>query len=82
MAERLANLAWRTPELLHEVRRSDSFYFDKLCHTTMPSWTKGRVALVGDAAYYPSPAAGRGGSLAIDGAAALADAFIACAGDF
>ena len=82
MVERLANVGWRTPELLVEVRRSDSFYFDKLCHTTMPSWTKGRVALVGDAAYCPSPAAGRGGSLAIDGAAALADAFVACDGDF
>ena len=41
----------------------------------MPSWTKGRIALVGDAGYCASPAAGRGGSLAIDGAAALADAF-------
>ena len=82
MAERLANVGWRTPELLAEVSRSNGFYFDKLCHTTMPSWTKGRIALVGDAAYCPSPAAGRGGSLAIDGAAALADAFVACDGDF
>ena len=40
----------------------------------MPAWTKGRVALVGDAGYCASPAAGKGGSLAIDGAAALADA--------
>jgi 2-polyprenyl-6-methoxyphenol hydroxylase-like FAD-dependent oxidoreductase len=41
----------------------------------MPSWTKGRIALVGDAAYCASPAAGMGGSLAIVGATALADAF-------
>ena len=41
----------------------------------MPSWTNGRVALVGDAAYCASPAAGMGGSLAIIGAPALADAF-------
>ena len=40
----------------------------------MESWTKGRVALVGDAGYCPSPAAGMGGSMAILGAAALADA--------
>ncbi|GAB2684952.1 FAD-dependent monooxygenase [Mucilaginibacter koreensis] len=66
---------WRTAELLKEVQQSDTFYFDKLCHVRMPSWTKGRVALVGDAAYCPSPAAGRGGSIAIDGAGALADAF-------
>ncbi|QJD95735.1 FAD-binding monooxygenase [Mucilaginibacter robiniae] len=66
---------WRTAELLEEVQRSKTFYFDKLCQMKMPSWTKGRVALVGDAGYCASPAAGRGGSLAIDGAAALANAF-------
>jgi 2-polyprenyl-6-methoxyphenol hydroxylase-like FAD-dependent oxidoreductase len=73
---------WRTPELLEEVKNSKTFYFDKLCQMKMPSWTKGRVALVGDAGYCASPAAGRGGSLAIDGAAALADAFLNCNGDF
>lgn len=66
--------SWRTAELLKELMSSKTFYFDKLCQIKMPSWTKGRVALVGDAAYCASPAAGMGGSLAIDGAAALADA--------
>lgn len=73
---------WRTPELLEEVKNSKTFYFDKLCQMKMPSWTKGRVALVGDAGYCASPAAGRGGSLAIDGAAALADAFQKCHNNF
>ena len=66
---------WRTAELLEELDRSESFYFDKMCQIKMPGWTKGRVALVGDAAYCASPAAGMGGSLAIVGATALADAF-------
>ena len=66
---------WRTAELLQEVQNSKTFYFDKLCQMKMASWTKGKVALVGDAGYCASPAAGRGGSLAIDGAAALANAF-------
>ncbi|MEI9950229.1 MAG: FAD-dependent monooxygenase [Pseudomonadota bacterium] len=48
----------------------------------MPSWSRGRVALVGDAAYCASPAAGKGGSLALDGAAALADAFQKYPGNF
>ncbi|MBN9686382.1 MULTISPECIES: FAD-dependent monooxygenase [unclassified Corallococcus] len=74
VVDRFAGTGWRTAELLEEVRGSKSFYFDKLCQIRMPSWTKGRVALVGDAGYCPSPAAGMGGSLAIDGAAALADA--------
>ena len=66
---------WRTAELLEEMSESDNFYFDKLCQVQMSSWTKGRVALVGDAAYCPSPAAGMGGSVAILGAAALGEAF-------
>ena len=74
ISEQFAGVGWRTTELLAEVARSKSFYFDKLCQVKMPSWSRGRVALVGDAAYCASPAAGKGGSLALDGAAALADA--------
>lgn len=47
----------------------------------MPKWTSGRVALVGDAGYCTSPAAGMGGSLAIIGATALHDAFRTADGD-
>ncbi|SDW99033.1 2-polyprenyl-6-methoxyphenol hydroxylase [Paenibacillus sp. CF384] len=77
-----AGMGWRMPELLEEVKNSTTFYFDKLCQMKMLSWIKGRVALVGDAGYCASPAAGMGGSLAIDGAAALADAFQNCQGDY
>jgi 2-polyprenyl-6-methoxyphenol hydroxylase-like FAD-dependent oxidoreductase len=80
--QQFAGMGWRTPELLDEVATSKTFYFDNLCQIKMPSWTKGRVALVGDAGYCASPAAGKGGSLAIDGAAALADAFEKCNGNF
>jgi len=73
---------WRTPELLEELNRCKDFYFDKMCQIRMPSWTKGRVALVGDAGYCASPAAGMGGSLAIVGATALADAFQKYPGSF
>jgi 2-polyprenyl-6-methoxyphenol hydroxylase-like FAD-dependent oxidoreductase len=65
---------WRVRELLEEMSRCEDFYFDKLCQIRMKSWASDRVALVGDAAYCPSPAAGMGGSMAILGAAALADA--------
>jgi 2-polyprenyl-6-methoxyphenol hydroxylase-like FAD-dependent oxidoreductase len=72
--EQFAGLSWRTAELLEEVKQSANFYFDKFCQIKMPSWTKGRVALVGDAGYCASPAAGMGASLSISGAGALADA--------
>jgi len=71
----MKGMAWRTAELEQELIKSSSFYFDKFCQIKMPSWTKGRVALIGDAGYCASPAAGMGGSLAIIGATALADAF-------
>jgi 2-polyprenyl-6-methoxyphenol hydroxylase-like FAD-dependent oxidoreductase len=80
--DQFTGVGWRTAELLQEVQRSKSFYFDKLCQVRMSDWSKGRVALVGDAAYCASPAAGMGGSLAIDGAAALGDAMRDNAGDF
>ncbi|OOQ56547.1 FAD-dependent monooxygenase [Mucilaginibacter pedocola] len=81
IAEAFANVGWRAPELLDEALASPNFYFDKFCQVKMPEWTKGRVALIGDAAYCASPAAGMGGSLAIEGAAALADALQKCNGD-
>jgi 2-polyprenyl-6-methoxyphenol hydroxylase-like FAD-dependent oxidoreductase len=59
----------------------DTFYFDKLSQIKMPKWTSRRIALVGDAGYCASPAAGMGGSLAIIGATALHDAFLAADGN-
>jgi 2-polyprenyl-6-methoxyphenol hydroxylase-like FAD-dependent oxidoreductase len=80
--EHLAGAGWRTDELLEHMNASDNFYFDKLCQVRMSAWTRGRVALVGDAGYCPSPAAGMGGSMALLGAAGLADAFQKHPGDF
>jgi len=82
VSQQMQGMGWRTPELQKELMDSASFYFDKFCQIKMPSWTKGRVALVGDAGYCASPAAGMGGSLAIIGAAALADAFLAHQNDY
>ena len=80
--EQFAGEGWRGPELLEEIANAGNFYFDKACQIKMPSWTKGRVVLVGDAGYCASPAAGIGGSLSISGAAALADALLKHNGDF
>ena len=74
-------MSWRSAELQEELLNAKSFYFDKFCQIKMQSWTKGRVALVGDAGYCASPAAGMGGSLAIIGATVLADALAKHDGD-
>jgi 2-polyprenyl-6-methoxyphenol hydroxylase-like FAD-dependent oxidoreductase len=56
--EQFEGQGWRTRELLDEMIHCDDFYFDQLCQVRMGSWTKGRVAPVGDAGYCASPAAG------------------------
>jgi 2-polyprenyl-6-methoxyphenol hydroxylase-like FAD-dependent oxidoreductase len=60
--------------MLEHVDADDDFYFDKINQIRMPIWSKGRIALVGDAGYCVSPVAGMGGSMAIIGAARIADA--------
>jgi 2-polyprenyl-6-methoxyphenol hydroxylase-like FAD-dependent oxidoreductase len=80
--QQFAGQGWRTDELLAEVKEAGVSYFDKFSQIKMPSWTKGRVALVGDAGYCASPAAGVGASLAMAGAAAVAAALEKHDGNF
>lgn len=70
-----------TDDIIDSALNADNFYFDKLSQNRLPNWSSGRVALVGDAAYCPSPAAGMGGSVAILGATALYDAFLSSGDD-
>jgi 2-polyprenyl-6-methoxyphenol hydroxylase-like FAD-dependent oxidoreductase len=62
------------PALLDDMWRADDFYCVMTNQVRMRSWHTGRVALVGDAAYCPSPMTGQGTSLAMIGAYALARA--------
>ncbi|UQU62613.1 FAD-dependent monooxygenase [Couchioplanes caeruleus] len=47
-------------------------YYDHVAQVEMPSWSRGRVVLLGDAAYAVSLLAGQGASLAVAGAYVLA----------
>jgi 2-polyprenyl-6-methoxyphenol hydroxylase-like FAD-dependent oxidoreductase len=67
-----SNTNWKIPEILDAMLHSDDLYFDEVSQIHMPSWTKGRVALVGDAAQAPSFFTGMGTSLALQGATLLA----------
>ncbi|WP_082006526.1 FAD-dependent monooxygenase [Sphingomonas sp. ERG5] len=67
-------LGWKVPTALKHMGTDDDFYFDRINQIRMPSWSKGRVVLVGDAGYCVSPVAGMGGSMAIIGAGRIAEA--------
>ena len=64
---------WRVPELLDRVRAADDLYFDSVSRVEVPTWSRGRIGLVGDAASCVS-LFGDGSSLAMTGAFTLADA--------
>src|SRR5699024_7979389 len=51
---------------------SSDFFFDSSAQVRLPAWSRGRVALVGDAVYCPSPISGKGTTLALVGAYVLA----------
>lgn len=67
-----AGAGWRVPELLDRVRATDDLYFDSVSRVQVPTWSRGRIALVGDAASCVS-LFGDGSSLAMIGAFTLAD---------
>ncbi|GAA4399973.1 FAD-dependent monooxygenase [Tsukamurella soli] len=69
--ERFDGAGWLVPQLLEQMRVSPDYAFDSLARVLMPSWTTGRVALVGDAGYCPTPLTGLGTSLALVGAYVL-----------
>jgi len=72
VAERFAGMGWVTPTLVEAVRTADDFYLDMVGQVRMDHWTRGRVALVGDAGYCPTPLTGLGTTLALVGAYVLA----------
>ncbi|GLQ98805.1 FAD-dependent monooxygenase [Dyella mobilis] len=73
VAARLSHLGGETPRLLEAMWHADDFYTEVAAQIQMPHWTKGRIALVGDAAYCASPLSGQGTSLALVGAFVLAN---------
>ncbi|WP_419818746.1 FAD-dependent monooxygenase [Glaciibacter flavus] len=81
LRERFVGMGWKTPALLAAMDMADDFYFDSYAQVKMPSWVNGRIALLGDAGYSPSPASGQGTNLAIVGAYVLAGELALTQGD-
>jgi 2-polyprenyl-6-methoxyphenol hydroxylase-like FAD-dependent oxidoreductase len=62
-------------------RLDGTFYFDSITQLRLDTWSRGRVALVGDAGFCPGPAVGGSTSLAVVGAYVLAGELAAAGGD-
>ncbi|MCI3276723.1 FAD-dependent monooxygenase [Streptomyces cylindrosporus] len=67
------SLGWYVPRALAGCPPSSRVYYDQVAQTDLPSWSRGRVVLVGDACQAVSLFSGQGASLAIAGAYVLAD---------
>jgi 2-polyprenyl-6-methoxyphenol hydroxylase-like FAD-dependent oxidoreductase len=64
--------AWKVPDVLVSAIESNDFYLDTMATLTIPTYSKGRYVLLGDAGYSASPSSGQATSLALIGADILA----------
>ncbi|MFY9602910.1 MAG: FAD-binding domain [Pseudolabrys sp.] len=72
LRERYGDGEWECPRILDQLDRTHELYFDRVSLIKMESWSRGRVALVGDAAFCVSLVAGQGSALAMISAYVLA----------
>ncbi|EMD24982.1 FAD-dependent monooxygenase [Amycolatopsis azurea] len=80
VAERFADFGWEVPALLEGLGDVDALYFDSLSQIHLDKWSRGRVVLLGDAAWCAGPG-GSGTGLAMMGAYILAGELAAADGD-
>ncbi|WP_445269784.1 FAD-dependent monooxygenase [Streptomyces sp. DSM 41634] len=81
VVDRLASMQWEGTRLAEAARKAPDFYCDAMAQIRMDQWSRGRVTLLGDSGYCPSPLSGQGTSLALVGAHVLADCLAADDGD-
>ncbi len=77
-----ADVGWECPQILAAMASVGNIYFDRVSQIRLDRWTKGRTALVGDAAACVSLLAGQGSILAIAEAYVLAGELRNCGGDY
>jgi 2-polyprenyl-6-methoxyphenol hydroxylase-like FAD-dependent oxidoreductase len=81
LRQAFAGAGWECPRIMEAMESCDSLYFDRVSQIRMDRWTKGRMALVGDAAFCPSLLAGEGAALAMAAAYILAGELRRSGGD-
>lgn len=71
VADRFADVGWEVPRLLDALSDTDDLYLDPLCQVRLPTYSRGRTVLLGDAAWGAGPGGG-GTGLAMTAAYVLA----------
>jgi 2-polyprenyl-6-methoxyphenol hydroxylase-like FAD-dependent oxidoreductase len=86
LRERFGASGWECPQILDALDAGNDLYFDRVSQIRMPAeqglWTRGRVVLVGDAAFCVSFLAGQGSALAMVGAYVLAGELYRAKGNY
>ncbi|MDV3253246.1 FAD-dependent monooxygenase [Devosia sp. BK] len=72
LRDQFKDAGWQADRVLAGLDQTDDFYFDVLRQVRLENWSKGRIALLGDAAWCATPMAGIGATLAVTGAYVLA----------
>ena len=81
LRETYGEAKWECPQILQRLDRTDELYFDRVSQIRMESWSRGRVALAGDAAFCVSLVAGQGSALAMISAYVLAGELASAGGN-
>lgn len=85
LRSRFGNSGWECPKILEALDGSTNFYFDRVSQIHLEEnenrWNRGRVTLVGDAAYCVSLLGGQGSALAMTGAYILSGELYRAGGD-
>lgn len=76
------DVGWECPQILDAMENVSNIYFDHVSQIRMNDWTKGRTALIGDAAACVSLLAGEGTGLAMAEAYVLAGELHRCHGEY
>lgn len=63
---------WEADRIMQGLREADDLYVQEVAQAKCKTWAKGRVVLVGDTAYCPSPLSGQGTTAAVVGSYILA----------
>lgn len=75
------DMGWELPQIMARLEEVDDIYFDRVSQIRLDEWSKGPVALIGDAAACVSLLAGEGTGLAMAEAYVLAGELHRAAGD-